>query len=108
MIATPLIHQQSIKVNLPDETPRPQDQSERPRVETISITADGQYLWNESLMSLTEIGSLLEAAGRDPEPPVIANSGDRDAAYGTIMEVVDRIESANLKSIDLNTRARGR
>ena len=108
MIATPLIHQQSIKVNLPDETPRPQDQSERPRVETISITADGQYLWNESLMSLTEIGSLLEAAGRDPEPPVIAISGDRDAAYGTIMEVVDRIESANLKSIDLNTRARGR
>jgi len=108
MIATPLIHQQSIQVNLPEETPRAQDQGERPRVETITITAEGQYLWNESPMALADIESLLSAAGQDPEPPVIAINGDQDITYGVFMDVVDRIRAADLDAIDLRTRARGR
>lgn len=108
MIATPLIHQQSIKVNLPEETPRPQDQSERPRVETITFTSDGQLFWNDLPLTLAEMESLLSAAAQDPDPPVITINGDQDATYGEFMAVLDRLKEHELLKVDFSTRARGR
>ncbi|MCC5839306.1 MAG: biopolymer transporter ExbD [Opitutales bacterium] len=104
MITAPLL-EQSIDINLPVETARPQT-AERPRVQEISLDAEGRIFWGSDPVTPETLRENLELFSLDPSPPVISVRADADLRYQAVVDLMDLIKSYQLTRISLETRAR--
>src|SRR5215207_5350936 len=70
MVATPLIQQeQTIQVNLPTESKRPQDSSDKDLTfQSISIDKRGVYYFGNTVIDPEELRPRLEELARRPKP----------------------------------------
>lgn len=105
LIATPLLDQQTIPVNLPLESPRTQ-QDRPPLYQTITIDADGRLFWGEEEVDRAELTRRLGVLGADPDPPVLEIRGDATLQYQQVISLIDLIKRNNLSRISLGTRTR--
>lgn len=104
MITAPLL-EQSIDLDLPTETVRPQTASVQ-TVQEISIDATGQYYWGNEAMSRDRIDELLELVALDAEPPVIQIRADATLPYQQIVDAIDLVKKHKLNKLSLETRGR--
>ena len=104
MIATPLL-EQTIPLNLPQETARPQPPLEKNDYQVISIDAKGKISWGTQPVTRNELLARLNTLAAQPKPPVIHLRGDRSLDYGKVIEVVDTVKTAGLSQISLDTQA---
>lgn len=105
MVSTPLL-EQSIEIQLPEESPRSLTRNLDDSYQVINIDAEGQVFWGEEAVDrelLTERLGLLALEG---EPPVVRVRADGRLSYQQVMDVVDLIKNANLTRLSLETRAR--
>ncbi|TVP78869.1 MAG: biopolymer transporter ExbD [Puniceicoccaceae bacterium] len=102
MITTPLL-EQTIEVNLPMETAKPQAES-RENFQAVSIDASGQYFWGEAPVSAQQLGDLLDTMAMDPSPPVLSIRADAQLPYQRVITVVDMIKQRKLSKISLDTK----
>lgn len=102
MITTPLL-EQTIDLNLPIETAKPQSQV-RENFQSISINAAGAYFWGDRPVSPAELGDLLDVLAMDSAPPVLSIRADAELPYQRVITVVDMIKRRNLSKISLDTR----
>ncbi len=107
MISTPLL-EQTIKVDLPVESPKRQAAKEELKMEYISIRADGGILWGDIPVEREELRRLLADAASLPEAPVISLSADRSLQYQAVIDVIDLIQKAGLHKLNINTQAGGK
>ena len=108
MIATPLIQQeQSIAVNLPAESKRPQD---KPPPDTefqvISIDRGGSFYFGAKRVSFAELASNLGAIAARPKPPVIRIRADLTLQWQQVVRVMDEIKKHNLTKITFDTESK--
>ncbi len=103
MITAPLL-EQTIAVNLPEETAKPQAAKEEP-VQNVSIDGQGVYYWSGRPATLEEISGLLEDLAARPDPPVIHLRADRALPYQKVINLIDLIQRHELVRISLDTRA---
>jgi len=102
MITTPLL-EQTIRVDLPDESPRPQ--AERPpEYQSVSIDAEGRYYWGDERVSKANLGERLDAVARRPDPPVLSLRADAGLPYQRVITVIDMIKQRDLSEISLDTQ----
>lgn len=105
MIATPLL-EQTIPLNLPQESAKPQATPEKVDYQVISINAQSQTFWGTELVSTTQLLTKLQALAAIAKPPVIHLRADATLHYGRVVEVIDSIKRAGLKNISLDTQAK--
>ena len=104
MVTTPLL-EQTIDVNLPIETSKPQLES-RETFQTITIDRDGNYFWREQNVTREQLGDLLDTLAADTEPPVLSIRADARLPYQQVVTVIDMIKQRNLSKISLDTRVK--
>ncbi|MCE7027355.1 protein TolR [Jiella avicenniae] len=100
MVAAPML-----TVGVPIELPKTQAKalnSEQQPI-TISVNAQGQVYINETEIAVEEVVPKLEQIAKTGYQERIFVKGDRTADYGTVMQVMGRINAAGFKNIGLVT-----
>jgi biopolymer transport protein ExbD len=94
---------QGMKVNLPHASAS--QSLAKPTTKAITITSDGRLFLDTVPVSMTELQERLEAdEAQTPDFPVVV-SGDGQASYQTIMNVLDLLGRLNITSVGLATRS---
>jgi biopolymer transport protein ExbD len=96
---------QGMKVNLPQSSST--QSLAKPTTKAITITADGRIFLDTVPVSMAELQTRLIAdAAATPNFPVVV-SGDGQASYQTIMNVLDLLGRLNISSVGLATKLKG-
>lgn len=94
MIATPFIYQASTKVELPQGSKA----DENPQEVVITINSQGDVFMDDEQMDLGLLkSSLLKKVKQKPDVVVIIN-GDKNVRYNSVMQVIDILTQAGIKS----------
>ena len=107
MIATPLL-EQTIALDLPEETQKPQNQNLDENFQIITIGAKGKYFWGKAELTLSELEKKILALSNEEDPPVIHIRADQSIPYQKVITVIDLIKKYNLSRISLDTRVSSR
>jgi biopolymer transport protein TolR len=103
MIATPLISQSKIKVNLPKASSSPGSEGASPDQADITITREGVVYLNEQIVTKNE---LREKIGRlyrsNPELNVIVRS-DKFVRLQELVDILDPLTELGITKINLGT-----
>ena len=94
-----------MKHAVPVDLPRAANQEEVVKPETIrlSVTADGTYHWNESVVGDDELESRLRAeASKDPQPDLHIR-GDKDVRYERVAQAMAAAQRAGVRKIGFVT-----
>lgn len=100
MVAAPLLTV-GVPIDLPESQAKPLDGDNEPI--TISITSQGQVFMQDTEIAVEELIAKLQAIAANGYDERIYVRGDQDADYGTIMNVMGRINSAGYKRLGLVT-----
>ena len=102
MVATPALYESNLKVELPSGTTPTEDIS---RDVVVTIDADGDIYLDATPVSLESLGRAVLEMTAAGETRVIVN-GDRNVRYELVIEVMDALARAGVKSpglgIELN------
>jgi biopolymer transport protein ExbD len=98
MIATPLLVQSGIKVNLPRAATA---ETEPERTVTITIDSAGNVYLNRDRVEIANLRAALGRllGGRTDSPVVIM--GDRDVRYDLVIRVLEIAKAAGVKRLSL-------
>jgi len=107
MVAAPLMTQ-GIKVDLPEAVSGPLEVTDDEPMLVVSVKADGSYYINlgeaEEAVSLGEIGMKAgKVIAANPGIKVFVE-GDKNLAYGTIIDLMNTLQAAGAKSVGLITQ----
>ncbi|MGE9293657.1 MAG: ExbD/TolR family protein [Puniceicoccales bacterium] len=103
MITTPLL-EQTIPLELPVESQRPQVSRENIEFQVISIDRSGQVFWGKDPVSLSKLDDLLGGLEAQSNPPVISLRADRTLRYQKVIEIIDMIKAHKLSRLNLDTQ----
>ncbi|MBI4977239.1 MAG: biopolymer transporter ExbD [Spirochaetes bacterium] len=109
MVATPLIYQNTIKINLPASKTREVD--ERPRKITVMLDKDGvAYVNNKPYAITNEDGievmqNLVHGLVAGTTESSLIIKGDKDTRYDYIVTLVDIAKQEKIKRVLLETKA---
>ena len=107
MVSAPMLTQ-GVKVELPEVTNKPLPQSDDQETVVVSVKADGSYFMDiggeqdqsKSLQLIQEKVSTVVAAR--PGIQVLVR-GDRNVAYGAVMELMAGLQGAGVNNVGLIT-----
>jgi biopolymer transport protein TolR len=102
MVAAPLL-----TVGIPVDLPQTQGEPLGNEVEPLSVTigGDGKIMLQDAEVPLEEVFPKIHALLLiDPEKRIILRA-NRDADYGTVAQVLDRIKKAGSRHVALETKA---
>lgn len=105
MISTPLL-EQTIPLQLPLESQRPQPPRDDLRIQVISVDRNGQVFWGVNPVTLDQLNENLAVLAKDSDPPVLSIRGDASIPYQKIIDVIDRVKANNLSRISLDTQVK--
>jgi biopolymer transport protein TolR len=100
MIAAPLLTV-GVPIDLPETEAGPLDGDTEPL--TVSVRPDGRIFLQEQEVSPDQLVTALQAIAQRGVEERIYVRGDRAADYGTIMQVMGRLNAAGYKRIGLVT-----
>jgi biopolymer transport protein TolR len=100
MIAAPLLTV-GVPIDLPETEAGPLDGDTEPL--TVSVRPDGRIFLQEQEVSPDQLVTTLQAIAQRGVEERIYVRGDRAADYGTIMQVMGRLNAAGYKRIGLVT-----
>jgi biopolymer transport protein TolR len=100
MVAAPLLTV-GVPIDLPETQAKPLEGDTEPV--TVSIGADGKIFLQEEEVDAERLVSVLQAIALNGLNERIYVRGDRNADYGTIMQVMGRLNSAGYRRIGLVT-----
>jgi biopolymer transport protein ExbD len=105
IMATPLIYQGKIKINLP--VTKNTKTEEKPIKITVQVTENGTIYIEDVEYKLPEDSEKLKAkvlatVGNSEDSAVVIN-GDRNSRYSSIINIIDLIKEIGIKKIMLGT-----
>lgn len=94
-----------IKHAVPVNLPRASNQKEIIKPETIrlSITADGQYHWNEAEVGDDQLGPRLALEARKEPQPDLHIRGDKNVRYERVAQAMSAAQRAGITKIGFVT-----
>ncbi|TFF23039.1 protein TolR [Jiella endophytica] len=100
MVAAPML-----TVGVPIELPKTQAKALNSETQpiTISVNSKGEVYINDTEIAVEEVVPKLEQIAKTGYQERIFVKGDRSADYGTVMQVMGRINAAGFKNIGLVT-----
>ena len=101
MLATPVIMNPGIKVNLPQAA---SGESTTPSQLTISIKQDGGVYLNGEVLDRENIRASIQALmAENPDTQAIL-AADKDVPHGLVIQVLDEVKSAGVKKFAISTQ----
>jgi biopolymer transport protein ExbD len=105
MITAPLLHQeQTIPIDLPIESSRPQRQ-DRDEFQSVSIDRNGIYYWDDRRVTFQQVQLNLAVIAGQAKPPVLRIRADFTLQYQRVVALLDEVKKNNLSRISLDTQA---
>src|ERR1700761_1897282 len=98
MVTAPLMTS-GVSVDLPKTNAQPLNSDSEPL--TVSIKADGSIFLQEQAIDISEIVAKLQAVAKNNADRRIFVRGDKDLAYGRIMEVMGTITQGGFTKVAL-------
>ncbi len=97
MVAAPLL-QTGIDVNLPESKGQ---QIEAPKKDPVAVTvkANGDIFIGDSQVQMGDLATKLKAISQNGYDETIFVRGDKGVNYGTVMEVMSRINQGGFKKL---------
>lgn len=91
----------SVKVDLP----RAENTINEIKPETVAlaVTGQGQFHWNETLVTLEELEQRLSAAAQHEPQPEIHIRGDRDVEYEYVIQAMAAVQRAGILKLGFIT-----
>lgn len=91
----------SVKVDLP----RAENTINEIKPETVAlaVTGQGQFHWNETLVTLEELEQRLSAAAQHEPQPQIHIRGDRDVEYEYVIQAMAAVQRAGILKLGFIT-----
>jgi biopolymer transport protein ExbD len=97
--------EQSIQVNLPTESKRPQDKPDKDLTfQSISIDRRGRYFYGGTPVEFAELRPRLAELARRPKPPVVRIRADFSLQWQQIVKLMDELKRHNLSKITFDTQ----
>jgi len=108
MVATPLLYQGKIKINLPQA--KANQTEEKPQKVTVMINDKGEVYIDDVRYEISGNSSLLKdrikaSIGNSSESAIVINA-DRNCKYDSVMAVIDLSKELNIKRIILGTQVK--
>ncbi len=104
MVSMSMIKNQGIAVNLP--VAATSGAQERKDYSAISVTAAGEYYFNQDLVTIEEVAARLQAVkAADADPRVFIN-GDEKAEFGKAIAVLDEARKLGISKVAIETKAK--
>jgi biopolymer transport protein TolR len=100
MVAAPLLTV-GVPIDLPETAAKPMEGDVEPV--TVSVGADGRIFLQDKEISQEKLVATLQAIAANGLNERIFVRGDRQADYGTMMQVMGRLNAAGYKRIGLVT-----
>ncbi len=105
IIATPLIYQGKIKINLPET--KSTKTEDKPMRMTVQVTEQGSIFIDDVEYSMPADAEkiktkILNTVGNSENSAVVIN-GDKNCRYSTIIGIIDAIKEIGIKKILLGT-----
>jgi TolR protein len=102
MVAAPLMTV-GVPVRLPKTSAAPTQQPRQPIV--VSMTGDGRLFLREEPLTPAQLIPRLQALRNDDAEATVYVRGDRDLAYGRIMEVIGLVNQSGFAGVSLIAEA---
>lgn len=101
IITTPQM-MNNLEMNLPSgKTPPPQ--KEKPKINHITVDAQGQTFLNDQLVTIPQLRTDLEQVqSKDPDPSVVVKGADT-VDYQNMINVLDVLQQLNITKVGLAT-----
>jgi biopolymer transport protein ExbD len=103
MVSATYIVSQSIKVELP-KTASSDDTVSKTHV--VTITKDGQYLFNDKATSQRELPALLRGAKAENKDLNLVITADEQARHGNVVGVIDLAKVEGITKFAINVEAK--
>ncbi|MDD3017136.1 MAG: biopolymer transporter ExbD [Comamonas sp.] len=100
-IITVPVMKDSVNVDLPRASNEPE--LILPETVNLSITADGQYHWNQEAISDEELKNRLRTAGSKAKPPDLHIRGHKDVRYERVAQAMAAAQTAGVRKIGFIT-----
>ena len=98
MVTTPMLHR-ATDVDLPQA--KQSEVREEERI-TLTLTRDGRLYLNSEEIPRAQLPARLQALARGDR--VVHFRGDRQVAYGVVMEIMDMLKSAGIQTVGMLTQ----
>ena len=96
-LVTATVANPSIPLALPKTTAEIVDPP--PKAITISINEKGEVAWYAQIISLDELQTLFQEAGKAETKPTVQLRADKESKYDTVAQVMSRASEAGLSDI---------
>jgi len=103
MVSATYIVSQSLKVELP-KTATSDDTVSKTYV--VTITKDGQYLFNDKATSKAELPALLRGAKAENKDLNLVITADEQARHGSVVGVIDAAKVEGITKFAINVEAK--
>lgn len=105
MITTPLL-EQSIDLNLPKESQKPQQTNTQNHTHIIGIDKAGAVFWGDQRVDQKRLVSYIQMLKIEDKNPIIDIRADEDVRYQRVVDVIDILKQENIVQISLNTQVK--
>lgn len=75
----------------------------KPKTVALAVTGQGQFHWNETLVTLDELEQRLSAAAQQEPQPEIHIRGDRDVEYEYVIQAMAAVQRAGILKLGFVT-----
>ena len=100
IITVPVL-KHSVNVDLPRASNQPE--VTKPETVRLSIDADGQYHWNETVIADAELATRLQAEARKDPQPDLHIQGDKEVRYERVAQAMAAAQRAGVRKIGFVT-----
>ena len=104
LVSLSMTRLQGIDMQLPVGVPPPSDITEVPEVVTISVLADGKYVWDHRLMTWDQIVSRMTQYRRESPDPRILINGEEGADFGGAIATLDTARDLKIYKDSIKTK----
>ncbi|CAB1208497.1 ExbD/TolR family protein [Acinetobacter bouvetii] len=96
-LVTATVANPSIPLTLPKTTAEITEPP--PKAITVSINAKGEVAWNDQIITLEELQTRFDEAGKAERKPTVQLRADKESRYDTVAQVMSRASEAGLSDI---------
>jgi biopolymer transport protein ExbD len=100
-IITAPLFTHAVKLELPTASSAPAP--EKPESITLSINAEGKIFWNNTIVSLDELGTRFADASQKKPPPELQLRADKSTRYEIIAQVMSSAQTHGMTKIGFVT-----
>ena len=103
IITTPQM-MNNLEMNLPSGKPPPKTNQPKPKINNISVNADGQTFLNDAAVTIPQLKTELEQLqANDPDLKVVVKGADA-VDYQNMINVLDVLRELDITKVGLATR----